>query len=151
MEWTTLPARNPPRKSHPLRVSSTARELDFASVAVSHPPENIPVLLSMKRMVRFSCAVMETGSDGWLTTRLISSLPAERKMGGRGTSSTQTCLPGIFRGKLFNWSDSRRGRTVLGLRLQRRDALLRVQVVEQRLAAVERHHHLVGVGGHESH
>lgn len=37
----------------------------------------IPVLLSRKRMVRFSCAVMETGSDGWLTTRLISSLPAE--------------------------------------------------------------------------
>lgn len=37
----------------------------------------IPVLLSRKRMVRFSCAVMETGSDGWLTTRLISSLPAK--------------------------------------------------------------------------
>lgn len=30
-------------------------------------------------MVRFSCAVMETGSDGWLTTRLISSLPAENQ------------------------------------------------------------------------
>lgn len=71
-------------------------------------------------------------------------------MGGE-TSSTQTCLPGILRGKLFNWSDSLQERTVLGLRLQRRDALLRVQVVEQRLATVERHHHLVGVGGHESH
>lgn len=73
------------------------------------------------------------------------------EVGGKKTSSTQTCLPGSSTAEFFNSSDSRRGRTVLGLRLQRRDALLRVQVVEQRLAAVERHHHLVGVGGHESH
>lgn len=45
----------------------------WSSVHLLH----IPVLLSRKRMVRFSCAVMEMGSDGWLTTRLISSLPAK--------------------------------------------------------------------------
>lgn len=100
MEWTTLPAPNPPRKKKPVRVSSTARELDFVSVAVSHPPENIPVLLSRKRMVRFSCAVMETGSDGWLTTRLISSLPAERKMGKKNKLNSN--LPaGDFNCRIF--------------------------------------------------
>lgn len=102
-------------------------------------------------MVRFSCAVMETGSDGWLTTRLISSLPAQRKFGGKKQAQLKPACRGFQLQNFFNSSDSRRGRTVLGLRLQRRDALLRVQVVEQRLAAVERHHHLVGVGGHESH
>lgn len=90
----------PTTKKEPVRVSSTARELDFVSVAVSHPPENIPVLLSRKRMVRFSCAVMETGSDGWLTTRLISSLPAERKMGKKNKLNSN--LPaGDFNCRIF--------------------------------------------------
>lgn len=42
---------------------------------LSATADTVPVLLSRKRMVRFSCAVTETDSVGWLTTRLISSLP----------------------------------------------------------------------------
>ncbi len=41
----------------------------------THTHTHTPVLLSRKRMVRFSWAVMEIGWMGWLTTRLIRSLP----------------------------------------------------------------------------
>lgn len=71
-------------------------------------------------MVRFSCAVMDTGSDGWLTTRLISSLPAEEEE--QLHSHTRCRCP------------SQRlppeQRTILGLRFQRRAALLCIQVVK---------------------
>lgn len=45
-------------------------------------------------MVRFSCAVMETGSDGWLTTRLISSLPAQCQL-EKQSQVKAACVQGI--------------------------------------------------------
>lgn len=54
----------------------TKLHLDLNLNALAYTYTHSPVLLSMNRMVRFSCAVMEIGCNGWLTTRLISSLPA---------------------------------------------------------------------------
>lgn len=82
---------------------------------------------------------MRSDGDGLgrVADHAVDQLAACGAEDGRKTSSTQTCPAGILTANLFDSSDSRRGRTVLGLRLQRRDALLRVQVVEQRLAAVK--------------
>lgn len=152
MEWTTLPAQKKTTTQKAIQVSASQKNL--TRFLYCGPP----ACLKHTRLVvqEADGAVLVRGDGDGLrrvADHTVDQLAACTVPVGK-TISSQSCLrAGNFSFTLFSgkWWISSRGRTVLGLRLQRRGALLRVQVVEQRVAAVKRHHHLVGIGRHESH